>query len=361
MTARINFVVTGFDDWPEFFRSPRDISIHELGKRITHGEQVWTARVFWALAHRNLPAGAEIRASSRLCKDSINVVHTYRLVRILDQTRPEHFIVCARSDYEAPYSAHFWIEQNGLRKPAPWHGHVNNWREPGLIPRDPERGTRVARVAFKGYIQNLAPAFRSDGFRARLAGMGVDLSLGFERHGIGDEAWGNYRRADITLAVRKMTRMTARAKPAAKLVNAWTAGTPALLGPEPAFREVRKSDLDYIEVRSPEEVLAAVARLRDDPELYAAMVANGFERAKEFTDDATAGRWAALLEGPVAREWERWKRRSKLRRRTEHLIGLPAHLASWFLWRAQGGIAARVDALIQGSPDYMRARAGRSR
>ena len=68
-------------------------------------------------------------------------------------------------------------------------------------------------------------------------------------------------------------------KPASKLVNAWAAGVPAMLGPEPAYRELRSSPLDFLETPAAEAVLDAIDRLRGEPGLYAAMAENGLRRA----------------------------------------------------------------------------------
>ena len=97
-------------------------------------------------------------------------------------------------------------------------------------------------------------------------------------------------------------------KPASKLINAWHAGTPALLGPKPAFQALRQSELDYIEVRSPDKVIRAVERLKRDAELYRAMVENGWARGREFTTDAIAARWREVLADPLARGFDRWRR-----------------------------------------------------
>ena len=123
-----------------------------------------------------------------------------------------------------------------------------------------DRG-RIETLAFKGRAFNLHEPFRSPEFRAALEGLGVRLALDFNdetrAHG-----WHDYSEADLVLAVRDLTKQDALIKPASKLVNARIAGTPAILGPEPAFRDLRRSDLDYFEVRTPEDVLAAVRRLK---------------------------------------------------------------------------------------------------
>jgi hypothetical protein len=97
------------------------------------------------------------------------------------------------------------------------------------------------------------------------------------------------------VALRPPDRRLHTGKPATKLINAWRAGAPAVLGPEVAYRELRRSELDYLEAASLAEARAAVERLAGDPQLYRAMVDNGHTRARELSFAATTGRWAELL------------------------------------------------------------------
>ena len=106
--------------------------------------------------------------------------------------------------------------------------------------------------------------------------------------------WNDYSTTDIFLAVRDMTEGDALVKPPTKLVNAWMAGVPALLGPEPSFLRLKRCDLDFIEVRTPTEAFAAIRRLKDNPELYRQMVVNGRVRARDFTVDQIARRWVEI-------------------------------------------------------------------
>ena len=70
---------------------------------------------------------------------------------------------------------------------------------------------------------------------------------------------------------------------------------PALLGPEPAFRELYTDPLDYVEVSTVEDALAAIDRLRAEPDLYRRMIDRGRQRAVEFSPEAVLERWVDLL------------------------------------------------------------------
>jgi hypothetical protein len=110
------------------------------------------------------------------------------------------------------------------------------------------------------------------------------------------DCWHDFSYVDVIIAVRDLSGKTHfQWKPAQKLYNAWLAGVPAILGKESAFQRERKSELDYLEVSSLDEVLAALKLLRDNPELRQKMIENGFERAKEYSPVIITEYWKNLI------------------------------------------------------------------
>jgi len=79
------------------------------------------------------------------------------------------------------------------------------------------------------------------------------------------------------------------------LYNAWHAGVPALLAPEYAFQQIRKSDLDYLEVNTIEKVKESILKLKNNSELYHSIVVNGQNRATEFTQEVILKKWEDFL------------------------------------------------------------------
>lgn len=281
-------------------------------------------------------AGEDVTISDCLRPEAINIADVRRFGR--RQRRPDCFVVIPRADAHAPMLADFTVHQNGLTPATGTSGWVAHWRQPGIIPRDAARGTRIRKVTFKGEIQNLDESFRSTSFRQALRDLGVEFEADLVHEGA-PVAWNDYSGCDLVLAFRNLTLKDARHKPASKLVNAWAAGVPALLGPEPAFRELRKTPLDFIEIRSPEEALSAVKRLLSGPELYSAMAANGLRRAGDVTDEMTTSRWIELLNGPIGRAYETWKGRSAAGKLLATAIGFALEPLSKRLhdWRAIHG------------------------
>ncbi len=223
------------------------------------------------------------------------------------------FAVVVQADRPQPPLADMTIRQNFLNPEDAERKNIYHWPQPGILERDPERGNRIETLSYFGSGQYMLPFMQDPDFRQALS----DLGVVFEPRLKG--TWRDYRTTDLVLAVRNSSPGVLAVKPASKLINAWRAGTPAILGPEPAYRELRKSSLDYIEAATPRDVLAAVARLRTEPALYAAMRANGLERSREFAVDRLTARWIAILEQALEHN-RRIRHRSPLQRRMRYLF-----------------------------------------
>ncbi|HEX5761483.1 MAG TPA: glycosyltransferase, partial [Thermoanaerobaculia bacterium] len=269
-------------DWREFQR----------------GERIWVLQAYLRLAR----AGFPVRLAAVPPAVGLVVFHAKheRALLAAGGGRGGAVLVGIRADNRQPLAADFEILQNGRFADGRRRFALPHWPQPGLVPRDPARGARLVRAAYKGFDANLHLDLRGAGWRDFLAARGVEWvvdSAAFAGAAT-DELpldWPDYRTLDLVVAVRPPERSLWRSKPASKLVNAWLAGVPALLGPEVAYRELRRSPLDYLEVASRAEAEAAVDRLRADPALYRAMVANGRERGAERTAEAVLPLWAELL------------------------------------------------------------------
>jgi len=175
--------------------------------------------------------------------------------------------------------------------------HVPHWTQPGLIPRDTSRPPEVQVVAFKGHWSNLDDNVVTPRLRRYFASRGIEFRVEDASDMYTAEPWHDYQDVDVVLAVREPWSIDKRCrdKPATKLMNAWLAGVPALLGPEYAFRARREGPLDYIEVHSDIDVIEALERFREDPTLYEAMARRALKRSREVTPEKTTERWAEVL------------------------------------------------------------------
>lgn len=313
----VNFVIPEKYLWSEI-RDGRvgEISDELLAQRCVGAINNWVVIPF-VYFHR---AGLAPSHSPRPREGAVNIASAHDLgIR----ERPiRAFIVCCRADAHVPKLANFVFEQNKAREGTPGVAWTPHWPNPGLIPRDPSRGDRLETLAYKGDLPNLWRGFRDDGFRRALAAIGVDLRLDLRTPNDGARLrMHDYRDVDAVIAARNLTEEDVKVKPASKLVNAWLAGVPALLGPEPGFQELRSSAVDYIEITSPQDAVRALERLKRDPALARQMRERGKARAQEFTVDALVRRWVGLLNGPVADRYAEWARAGAARRLAQWVAG----------------------------------------
>ncbi|HBL30242.1 MAG TPA: hypothetical protein DD490_25700 [Acidobacteria bacterium] len=265
-------------------------------RELQTGERAWILQTFLRLRR----AGHPVELSGTVPEDGLVVFHA-KQAKALARQRPrlrDLVLVGARADNREPLIADVEILQNGHFADGRRRFALPHWPQPGLLPRDPARGARIERIAYKGFSANLHADFRTPAWTGPLAAEGIEWvvdAVEFAGRNRLELEWPDFHTVDLALAVRPPERKQRYAKPATKLINAWLAGVPALLGPEPAYRELKRSDFDYLEVASASAALEAVARLRRDPGLYLAMVENGLRRGAEHTPEALVPRWAELL------------------------------------------------------------------
>ena len=259
-------------------------------RRFVAGRNSWIAQTYVRLRAALEARGWTVTVGESFEPGAIVVVH---------RDDANDFAGCAHASYlvvvradRAPVAAcDLAIVQNRIGN-APHERFIPLWPQPGLRPRDPSRGAVITRIAYHGRTTS-APSWFSDAALLRaLRRRGIQFD-------VQDSRWEDYRRVDVAIAAREDSGALLATKPATKVYNAWLAGVPVLAAPEPAYVEIRRGPLDFIEVRGGDDVIRALDRLRADPALFRAMVANGARRGEEFSVEAIRQRWIALLEGEV--------------------------------------------------------------
>lgn len=267
----------------------------EFPERIRSGVDVWIVSTYLELRARAATLPFRVAISDRFPPGGAVVAHR-------DDLRPgrrywRSFVAGVRADRPFIHLVPWQIVQNPVQE----DGHavlIPSWPQPGLVPRDSGR-QGVSVLGYFGRGSSIPGFFKDPAFRTELASR--SLMFRFD-----ERDWRDYSDTDVCIGLRYEPEIGLATKPYAKLVNAWLAGVPALLGPEPAYRALRLSELDYLEVSSASEVLAALDRLKKDPALYAAMVENGRQRSREFNREAVAGRWRDFLAECFLPEWREW-------------------------------------------------------
>lgn len=299
------------------FYMPRVSNIRELDSidpdRDWHyfrrGEFGWTAQTYIRL--RN--ASYNVAANNVAPKSGIVVLHAddmHDLLSAYDKIE-DVLIVCARGDRWPQHYADVEIVQNSRYSNGKSIFFIPYWPQPGLKERDRSRGTHISTIGYKGSFEELHPAFQSEEWSRLITGMGLRWVIDARQWKDSNQSisikhlkWTDYSNVDLLLAVRPNTNNLYYNKPASKLINAWRAGVPALLGPEFAYRDLRRSDIDYFEVKSVRDVVESVKRLLDQPRLYTAVVQHGRKRAAEFSYEKILGAWGSLLTNVIRVRYE---------------------------------------------------------
>lgn len=230
------------------------------------------------------------------------------------QPPPKLLLVCLQGDrFEHPY-AQVHVVQNSRdekfkRSPELWCSHyIPLWPQPSLIPRDLVRNDRFENVAFVGNDANLAPELKQPSWHEKVKSLGLSWTE------VDRLRWHDYSEIDAIVAVRSFDDQDYTLKPPSKLYNCWLAGVPAILGRESAYQVERKNELDYIEVGSVDDVVAALVRLRDDKTFRHAMVENGLLRAQEVQPEKLVKMWRTFITDVAVPAYDRWRNASSLNR-----------------------------------------------
>ena len=269
------------------------------------GNYNWTVKT-WAHLTR---AGFACQLTDTLPPEGIVVTHRELLPNRVVPTARQLFACVVADFYRHPFAQLHTLQNRSapmLARPSPaWPAtFLPLWPQTGLLARDPARGDRFENVAYYGLPERLAPQLRSQDFERRMQ------ALGFRFRVVERNRWDDYRDTDAVLAVRSFAQLPFDKFPPSKLYNSWFAGVPALLGRESAYRAERRSELDYFEVGSVEDVLDTLLRLREDHELRRAIERNAALRAAENRPERLIERWIAFLDATATPAYRRWREAS---------------------------------------------------
>jgi hypothetical protein len=263
------------------------------------GERAWILQTFLRLQNAGMP----VELKDRLPLTGVAIFsskHRRRLLAMQRTLRTRALLVATREDVNSTPFADIDIVQNPSQARPRKALLMPHWPQPGLIPRDAQRGNTLLNVAYKGFAGNLHPSFRDAEWLQFLEQRGLRWQADAVRYSgasaeHGGLSWNDFSATDLIVAVRPDDPGSHPRKPATKLYNAWQARVPCLLGPELAYRALRRDPLDYLEVRDRFEAAAAIDALLQQPERYRAMIEHGSERAREFSVAAITDRWRELI------------------------------------------------------------------
>ncbi|MFT6902570.1 MAG: hypothetical protein ACJAXS_002786 [Colwellia sp.] len=288
------------------------LGLNNSQRAFTTGPHVWIVQTYVKLKL----AGYSVEGTSIAPKSGILLIHSHHFFEFWNsaKTTSNIIVVSVRADRKPNPYADFEILQNLQNVDSHKRFFIPHWPQPGLIMRNTNRGTEIKTLAFKGFLNNLNDMFNEASWQDFAREYSLEWIVDAEPWKSTDANykklnWGNYENIDIIIAIRQDLNNQYENKPASKLTNSWAAGVPCLLGPEIAYRQLRKSNLDYIEVDSLDSVKRSILKLISDPNLYEAMISNGKQRVIQFSEDAITEAWGNLIFNVISKKVNKPHRR----------------------------------------------------
>lgn len=265
-----------------------ECSIEEIAPELTSGVDVWLLQTWIILSHLSDTKGYTFKIVEHGMPDAISIFH-------YDHAKPCYglfncYPIVVQADRpKVPYSGIRIIQNPAIPQTQRVH-YIPLWIQPGLIPRNPLRGTTIERISIPGSAQYLPPAIHSPAFIQTLKDINIKL------HVMNAGNWMDYSNTDLILAWRpKVSKYVLNTKPPSKLFNAWHANTPALLGAEPAYQALRKHPDDYFEVQSTNDIIQYIQRMKQHPEEYTRILNHYKIQANTFTRQHIIDKWFSLF------------------------------------------------------------------
>lgn len=288
---RYNFIIDCTDAaLAEYLRLDTETAV----KIYTRGDLNWCLQSYHILSNRST---LSVQCSNKILPGFINIIHSDQLLQ--QRGNASEFIVCVRADYPGRRWAHYHLVQNknqlGLNS-----SYLPHWVQPGLIKRDVNR-KEVRRVAYAGEAFNGNLAGTVDTWKQLLAPHNIEFVT------LEAGTWHDLSSIDILLGIRSFDAQPHNTKPPTKLFGAWHANIPFIGGHDSAFKQVGQPGEDYLLVTTPDEAIAAILKLRDNPALYNKLVQNGQQKAALYTEKTIAQDWVEVLTGPVMERHQEWQ------------------------------------------------------
>ena len=296
---KLTFVAgTRYADWRDL-DAWSESDIDRNAGRFRSGIDVWIVQTYLHVRDALAADGWTVALSDRFEAGAICVAHWDELHRPRWRA-PRSYLIGVRADRPPLLVADKVVRQNTLVPDAAGRVGIPLWPQPGIRPRRPERGNDVRRVGYFGRLA-MAPSFFSDSlFRRELDVLGLEFVPS-------EHDWQDYRDVDVVIAFRTAPPSLLLHKPVTKLSNAWLAGVPAIVGPEPAYLQLRTDENDMCVAHDGAEVIAELKRLVHEPGHYAAMRERAARRAPAFDVPAIRDRWLAFFRERVAPAFAQWR------------------------------------------------------
>ncbi|MEE9369571.1 MAG: glycosyltransferase [Pontiella sp.] len=250
----------------------------------------------WALYCQLKMRGVNVSINYEPVDGAVNIIHgqiARSLLKPADFRR--YFIIGIRADFRPFPYGQYEVVQN-IKSEGGNCVYMPLYPQPGLIARSPER-EGVSNICFSGRIQN---TFDVEHLKKDLQGM--ECRFVFK----GEGEWQDMSDVDVLLGIRSLSTNSYDSKPSTKLLNAWHAGIPFIGGYDSGFEHIGSPGINYLRVKTYDELIDAIRRLKEDRGLYQQLIDEGRKAGQAYTPERITDRWMEFLDGPVAESFANW-------------------------------------------------------
>ncbi|MGZ4316173.1 MAG: glycosyltransferase [Gaiellaceae bacterium] len=299
----------GFADWdpdlePRRFADGVGHNVIELYRRL-------------AVAGVDVSLGSDVAPGTRLlvllAGRAARARHVRAALRAVQEARGRFVVIRSDSRGFDTFPIRPLVEYvpNAQAVVHPWQRWLPPLPQRGLRPREKNRYGRIARVAFKGFPENVPAELLEAEWREALGSRGITWWLDVpELADHSDQSWHDFSDVDLTLCLRNPAlRLDIERKPATRLINSWVAGCVPVADPEPAYAEIGRDGQDVFFVDSVWSSLDVIDRLNSERDLLERVERAIRERGDEFSVERVLEMWRqSLVEVATRREASNWRR-----------------------------------------------------
>src|SRR5262245_13095523 len=196
--VRATFYLPGESDLERLRRLDPDRDAVEF----TRGHRAWILQTYLRLA----AAGHPVDLDGAPPRGGMLVFHANQTESLLRHwwRWGDCLMIAVRADHSESHLADFELLQNRVWEDGARRFFVPFWPQPALVPRDPARGSRIERIAFKGFLASLHPAITGPALRDELRRRGIELVIdAVSYRGVATDGsglrWSDYSDVDLVL------------------------------------------------------------------------------------------------------------------------------------------------------------------
>jgi|LauGreDrversion4_1035100.scaffolds.fasta_scaffold72086_2 hypothetical protein len=182
----------------------------------------------------------------------------------------------------------------------------------GLIRREKLNGNRIENLEIKCNPENVPDYLELLVVEVNALDPAITVKVDAPSSADGsDNNWNDFSKVDLSLIIRPVGEnpgSNAR-KPPTRLINAWVAGTIPLVDPLPAYTDLIRDEIDGFIVENPEQVVAVVKKLAENPEYCEEVFENCRRRGEDYQVNELLEIWEQSIIN-IANETKRGGRRA---------------------------------------------------